>query len=165
MVIVLMGVSGAGKTTVGRLLATDLGWSFYDGDDFHPAANVDKMGRGEPLTDADRQAWLDRLRALILRLLSSGESAVLACSALKSSYRQRLARDRQGVRFVYLEGSYDLIEERMEEREDHFMPKELLEDQFETLEEPDATLSVLVDRPPDSIVREIEQKLGLGSGR
>lgn len=162
MIVVLMGVSGAGKTTVGELLAEDLGWSFYEGDDFHPQANVEKMSQGIPLTDRDRQDWLDRLRALIDRLLASGQSAVLACSALKSSYRRQLGQGHGGVRFVYLRGRFGLIEERLAAREDHFMPEELLEDQFETLEEPEEVLTVPVNQPPERIVHQIEQELGLG---
>ncbi|MEJ2210986.1 MAG: gluconokinase, GntK/IdnK-type [Anaerolineae bacterium] len=134
---------------------------FYDGDDYQPQAIVDKMSHGEPMTDADRQAWLDRLQALVERLLAGGASAVLACSALKRSYRQHLDRGRPGVRFVYLQGSYDLIEERMEERKGHFMPEELLEDQFETLEEPEDMLTVSIDQAPERIARDIERKLDL----
>src|SRR5512145_1834630 len=101
MLLVLMGVSGAGKTTVGRLLAEQLGWAFHDADDFHPAANVAKMRAGEPLTDADRLPWLDALHALLTRLAAAHESAVLACSALKASYRQRLGAGVPDLRFVY----------------------------------------------------------------
>ena len=159
--IVVMGVSGAGKTTVGQLLAEQLGWSFYDGDDYHPQANVEKMSRGIPLTDGDRALWLDRLRGLIDRLLAEGESGVVACSALKRSYRRHLGRDRPSVRFVYLQGSEFLIRERLEQRRGHFMEEDLLADQFETLEEPSDMLTVNVDQEPEEIVREILARLDL----
>jgi gluconokinase len=163
-IIVVMGVSGAGKTTVGQLLAEDLGWPFYEGDDYHPQANVEKMSQGIPLTDEDRAVWLDRLRALIDGLLAAGGSAVVACSALKRSYRQHLGRDRPAVRFVYLKGSQQLIRRRMEERQDHFMEEDLLADQFETLEEPSDMLTVSVDKEPDDIVAEIRARLDLKAG-
>jgi gluconokinase len=163
MVIVLMGVSGSGKTTVGRRLAADLDWPFHDGDDFHPQANVEKMRRGEPLDDGDRAAWLDRLRALIGRILAEGDSAVLACSALKRRYRARLTVDPSKVVLVYLRGSYELIRRRMEERRGHFMPARLLRSQFEALEEPEegAALVIDVDRSPEEIASEIERALDL----
>ena len=159
--VVVMGVSGAGKTTVGRRLAEDLGWSFYDGDEYHPQANVEKMSQGVPLTDDDRALWLDRLRALVDDLLAAGEPGVLACSALKRSYRQQLGRDRPCVRFVYLQGNQPLIRERLQQRDEHFMEEDLLADQFETLEEPEDMLTVAIDQGPEDVVREIRAGLGL----
>lgn len=132
-----MGVSGSGKTTVGRALAQALGWPFYDGDDFHPAANVSKMAAGLPLDDADRAPWLVRLRELIAGQLAADESAVLACSALKASYRQTLCIDNAQVRFIFLDGDFDTLWQRMSARERHFMRPELLASQFQTLEAPD----------------------------
>lgn len=160
-VVVLMGVAGAGKTTVGRLLAKDLGWPFLEADDFHPARNVDKMRRGEPLTDADREPWLASLRARIGRLVREGDSAVVACSALKQTYRDRLRID-PAVRFVFLKGGAQLLRRRLEERRDHFFPPELLLSQLEALEEPQGVVTVDVAQPPEQIVREIERELGLG---
>mgnify|MGYP001064635639 FL=1 len=163
-VIVVMGVAGAGKTTVGELLAEDLGWSFYDGDDYHPRANVEKMSRGISLNDEDRALWLDRLRSLIDELLAVGERGVVACSALKRAYRQRLGRDRPRVRFVYLQGSEPLIRDRLEQREGHFMEEDLLADQLETLEKPADMLTIRIDQGPGEIVREIKAGLGLRNG-
>src|SRR5688500_6255121 len=117
MIIIIMGVAGSGKTTIGTKLADDLGWSFYDADDFHPPDNVHKMGNGIPLTDADRQPWLDALAALIRDLLASGQSAVIACSSLKHSYRKLLRADPAQVRFVYLKADYETLLRRLHERE------------------------------------------------
>lgn len=161
MVIVLMGVSGSGKTTVGERLAEELGWPFYEGDDLHPPANVDKMSQGIPLDDSDRLPWLNRLRDLIHEHLAAGKNAIVASSALKKWYRQHLAQGSDEVCFVYLKGDYDLIEERMEWRQDHFMKANLLESQFETLEEPQNALVVDVSQPPEAIVRYIREKLRL----
>lgn len=160
MVVVLMGVAGSGKTTVGRLLASRTGATFYDADDFHPEANVEKMRRGVPLTDADRRPWLEALRALVAACLARGERAVLACSALKEEYRERLHVDGR-VKFVYLKGDYSLIEERLRNRRGHFMRPQLLESQFDALEEPARALHVDVSAPPEEIVRRIEEGLGL----
>jgi gluconokinase len=161
MVIVLMGVSGSGKTTIGHCLAEQLGWPFYEGDDFHPPANVAKMSQGIPLSDDDRLPWLDRLRDLICEYVESGKNAIVACSALKESYRRRLAQAGDRVCFVYLQGDYDLIEERMEARQNHFMKAGLLESQFQTLEEPEKALVVDISEPPEAIVGFIRDQLGL----
>ena len=158
MIVVLMGVSGTGKTTVGRLLAHDLGWPFYEGDDYHSAANVEKMGHGIPLTDADRDGWLTALRALIDGI--SG-SAVLACSALKATYRDRLAAGRDDVRFVHLTGDPALLRRRLEERRGHYMPASLLDSQLATLEAPADAITVDVGGTPEAIVAAIRRALGI----
>lgn len=158
MVIVLMGVSGSGKTTVGRGLARELGWKFYEGDDFHPRSNVEKMARGVALTDEDRAPWLEALRDVIKSCLARGEDAVLACSALKRSYRARLLFDER-VRLVYLKGDYQLIEERLKRRRGHFMKAEMLDSQFAALEEPRRGLTVDASLPPEKIIETIRSRL------
>lgn len=135
MVVVLMGVCGCGKTTVGRALAAEMGWRFLDADDFHPEANVARMRAGVPLTDADRWPWLDRLAAESAAINARGEHAVLACSALRQAYRERLARGGD-VRFVYLKGDRATIAPRLGARAGHYMPASLLDSQLATLEEP-----------------------------
>ena len=161
MVVILMGVSGSGKTTVGQRLADALGWDFVDGDDFHPDINVEKMRRGEALTDADRWPWLRAIRTFIDERLAADEPAVVACSALKEAYRDVLLDGSDEVQLVYLRASYALIRERMEARTDHFFDADLLDSQFEALEEPgpEAALTVDVDAPPDDIVRTIRHEL------
>jgi gluconokinase len=161
MIIILMGVSGVGKTTIGRLLAQDLGWPFYDGDDFHPQTNIDKMRQGIPLTDADRDAWLAALRHLIDALIQDRQSAILACSALKHTYRERLGHDRREVRFIYLKGDYTLIQQRLQARHGHFMPADLLSSQFSTLEEPSDVPVIDVAQEPEALVQLIKSALGL----
>jgi gluconokinase len=161
MIVIVMGVSGSGKTTVGRLLARELGWPFYDGDDWHPPANRDKMRRGIALTDADRDIWLTALQHFISKLIQGGQSAVIACSALKQAYRDRLQVDEQLVRFIYLKGSYDLIRQRLQERQGHFMPANLLTSQFETLEEPQEVVTIDIANEPEAIISLIKQNLGL----
>jgi gluconokinase len=145
--VVLMGVSGAGKTLVGQALAARLGWSFLDGDDFHPEANKRKMAAGTPLDDADREHWLQRLRELLDEPPPEAAGIVLACSALKQAYRDRLAVPRPGVALVHLVGPRELLEARLRERTGHYMPASLLSSQLATLEPPrDAiTLSVAAD--------------------
>src|SRR5215468_7586998 len=128
MIVIVFGVSGAGKTTIGRLLAEQLGWRFYEADDFHTAANIEKMRSGHPLTDEDRWPWLERLREQIKRSLATGENAVLACSALKRAYRDRLQAS-EDVKFVFLSGDYALIEKQLRSRRRHFMDPELLQSQ------------------------------------
>lgn len=155
LVLVVCGVSGAGKTTVGRLLAQTLGWEFFDADDLHPPANVDKMRRGEPLDDQDRGPWLDALRGLIDRCKREGRPAVLACSALKAAYRERLGIDQQRVLSVFLSGSKDLIAQRIAERGHAFMPESLLDSQFEALEPPSDGIRVGVDSKPAMVVERI----------
>jgi gluconokinase len=152
-----MGVVGAGKTTVGSLLAQKLGWQFADADDFHPAANVEKISRGVPLNDSDRAPWLAALRDTVLHWNLEGQNAVLACSALKRKYREELRVD--GVRFVYLKGDLELIEQRLRTRRRHFASDSILKSQFEDLEEPDDAITVDIDKTPDTIVSEIIVKL------
>jgi gluconokinase len=161
MIIIVMGVSGAGKTTVGRLLAEDLTWPFFEGDDFHPPANVAKMSEGIPLTDEDRWPWLDSLRKLISGLVAEGQDAVIACSALKQAYRDRLQQSDNEVVFAYLKGNYETIADRLAVRQDHFMSPDLLAPQFSTLEEPQIVLTVGIDQGPSAIVRAVKEGLNL----
>jgi gluconokinase len=161
-VVVIMGVTGVGKTTIGRVLAQDLGWAFLDADDFHSPANVAKMRSGTPLTDADREPWLAALRAEIDGRLQRADSAVLACSALKQSYRERL-QATEAVRFVYLRGDPALIRERLQARSGHYMDPGLLASQFAALEEPQGVVVVDVAATPREIASRIEAELGLSS--
>ncbi|CAN5836395.1 gluconokinase [soil metagenome] len=155
MIILLMGVSGSGKTTVGSLLAARLNWPFFDADEFHPQANIDKMARGVPLTDEDRQPWLRAIRDKMSDLERNDTSAVLSSSALKRDYRDLLLEGDDAVELVYLKGSYSLLGSRLETREHHFFKPELLKSQFEALQEPQNALVVMVDQNPDAIVAEI----------
>jgi gluconokinase len=160
MIIVLMGVTGSGKTTVGKLLADELGWKYYDADDFHSPANVEKMKRGIPLGDADRKPWLETLRDLIRSRLERAENCVLACSALKASYRNYLLVNDE-VRLIYLKGNYDLIHKRLGDRRSHYMNPKLLDSQFKILEEPKGHLAIDVSLSPAEIVKNIREHLGL----
>jgi gluconokinase len=161
VIVVLMGVAGTGKTTVGRRLAHALGWRFRDADAFHPAANVAKMRRGEPLTDADREPWLDALARLVADEHHAGRNLVLACSALRRAYRERLARGVPGVLWVHLTGDPALLRERLRRRRGHFAGTDLLPSQLETLEPPADALAVDVAAPPDAIVARIRRHFGL----
>lgn len=162
MVVIIFGVSGTGKTTLGKLLARKRGWAFYEADDFHSPANVDKMRAGIALTDEDRWPWLESLHELVRRL-GPKEDAVLACSALKHAYR-RFLRVNDQVKFVYLRGEYALIANQLRKRKGHFMNPELLKSQFADLEEPRADegiLTVNLGRTPRELVQEITTRLGL----
>ncbi|MDZ8107723.1 MAG: gluconokinase [Nostoc sp. DedQUE12a] len=161
MIIIIMGVSGAGKTTIGKLLANSLGWEFSDADAFHSLENVEKMRCGIPLTEADRIPWLQNLQIAIKNWLQENKSMVLACSALKESYRQFLAVDNERIRLVYLKGSYELIQKRLQERHNHYMSEKLLDSQFNTLEEPLNTLYIDVIETPQVIVQNIRTALGI----
>ena len=163
MIVIVFGVSGAGKTTIGKLLAEQLGWQFYEADDFHPRANIEKMRSGRPLTDEDRWPWLERLREQITRSITAKDNAVLACSALKRAYRDRL-RVSDDVTFVFLRGDYALIAEQLRHRRGHFMNPELLRSQFADLEqaEPDEdVLTTELGRTPQELVEDIKTKLRL----
>jgi gluconokinase len=160
VVIVLMGVAGAGKTTVGSLLARELHWQFADADEFHSPENITKMSAGIPLTDADRAAWLETLRELVAGWIAAKKNAVLACSALKQSYRTILQVDEQ-VRFVYLKGDRNLFAQRLLQRHDHYMKAQMLESQLLTLEPPMNAIVVDADATPENIVHEIRKHLEL----
>jgi gluconokinase len=161
VIVIVMGVTGAGKTTIGSLLATELGWEFADADSFHSAANKEKMSRGIPLDDADREPWLEAIRAALLQWSSAHQNVVLACSALKSSYRERLEIGPE-VKFVYLKGSYETIYQRLLSRHGHFATEKILSSQFEALEEPEDAIVVDVGKTPEEIVREIRDRLKQG---
>ena len=163
MIVIVFGVSGAGKTTIGKLLAEQLGWTFYEGDDFHPPANIEKMRSGRPLTDEDRWPWLERLRDQITLSFGAKENAVLACSALKRAYRDRL-RVSNDVKFVFLRGDFALIEKQLRGRSGHFMNPALLKSQFADLEEPESDEDAIIielGRTPLELVKEIKEKLRL----
>ncbi len=159
MIIIVMGVSGSGKTTIGKLLADSLKWEFSDADVFHSPENVEKMQRGIPLSEADRIPWLQDLQTAIKHWLQENKNVVLACSALKDSYRQFLLLDSVCIKLVYLKGSYELIQTRLQERSNHYMNEKLLGSQFNTLEEPLDTLCIDVAQPPQIIVQNIRAAL------
>jgi gluconokinase len=162
--LVVMGVSGSGKTTIADKLAERLGWRCEDGDRFHPASNIAKMSAGHPLTDEDRWPWLQAIANEIDRLCMAGERAVIACSALKRAYRDVLVHDRNDVRIIYLKGTELLIAGRLARRKGHFMPAGLLASQFKTLEPPDPgehPVTVSIDATVDAIVDDIVSQLGL----
>lgn len=161
MVIIVMGVTGAGKSTIGRMLAAQLDWPFFDADDFHPKANVEKMHSGRPLSDTDRVPWLAALRVLIADCVRQGRDAVVACSALKAEYRARLRVDRDRIVFVYLVGDPALIRTRLAARQEHFMPPALLDSQMALLEPPTDGLCVDVALPPATIIDNIREALRL----
>jgi len=159
-ILLVMGVSGSGKTTVGKALAEALGWEFADADDYHPESNLEKMRQGQPLTDADREPWLRRLHELLEDHLRQHKPVVLACSALKARYREILVGDLPGTRVVFLSGSRELIEGRMQRRI-HFMPASLLGSQLSTLEPPSDAIVADIRKPVDAIVEAVLSELSL----
>jgi carbohydrate kinase (thermoresistant glucokinase family) len=164
VVLVFMGVSGCGKTTVARIVAGRLGWAFEEGDVLHPPSNIDKMKAGHPLTDDDRRPWLEKVAAWVEERLDAGENGIITCSALKRSYRALINRRGSGVVFVYLAGSKETIAARLAARTGHFMPPGLLDSQFAALEEPNADepeFSVDVGPAPGAIAQRVVERLGL----
>ena len=164
VVLVVMGVSGCGKSTVAALLADRLGWPFEEGDALHPQANIDKMAAGHPLTDDDRRPWLQRVRAWIDQRLDAGESGIITCSALKRAYREVLDPRHGGVIFVYLAGDRQTIGARLTARQGHFMPPDLLSSQFADLQEPapdEPAIRVEIGPTPDVIAQQILERLDL----
>lgn len=157
-VYIIMGVSGTGKSTIGKLLSNTLQIPFFDGDDLHPKENIEKMEAGNPLNDDDREGWLIRLNVLAKEHKSTG--AIIACSALKESYREILLEETKNhLEFIYLEGSFELIKSRLESRKGHFMPLALLRSQFDTLEVPAEAITVSVSMTPDQIIQEITNQM------
>jgi len=160
LIILLMGPAGSGKTTVGELLAAQLKWEFADADNFHSPANIKKMSRGIPLTDEDRIPWLHSIREAMLQWESQRRNIVLACSALKRSYRD-LLQINSNVKLVYLKGSYELLRERLRARKGHYAGEQILAGQFADLEEPGDAITIDAAQPPDQIVAEIRKRLVL----
>ncbi len=165
MVVILMGVSGCGKTTVGRLLAEHLGWPLLDADEFHSARSIEKMRAGIALDDDDRWPWLDRMNAALRERDAQGESVLLACSALKQAYRDRLGHTLAHLRWIYLKGDFTLIRARLEARKGHYMKAGLLESQFAALEEPVDALTVDIEATPQAIADSILQQLQTSAPR
>lgn len=164
MIVVLMGVAGSGKTTIGRLLAEELGWKFFDADDLQPQANIERMYHGVALTDEDRAMWLDRVRALTSKLSRQGGSAVLAFSGLRRAYREYLVAGNDALRFVYLKGDRALLQQRLKQRRGHYFGADLLPSQFETLEEPEKAENmpvVSVAGTPSAVVAQVRKVLGV----
>jgi len=159
MILVLMGVSGCGKTTVGEILGKQLGWEFNDADDFHPPSNVAKMRAGHALTDDDRWPWLDRLNALLRASELDGKNTILACSALRQVYRDRLEQGCKDVRWFYLKGSFELIQSRLAARKGHYMNPALLQSQFVTLEEPANAMVIDIAPAPDALAAKIRKAI------
>ena len=160
MIVIIMGTTGAGKTTIGTILATQLDWQFADADTFHPPANIEKMSHGIPLTDADRAPWLEAMRKAILEWIAAGKNVVLACSALKRAYRDEL-RPSPEVKIIYLKGDYALFAERIRHRHGHFAGEQILAGQFADLEEPTDAITIDAAHSPEEIVAEIRKRLAL----
>jgi gluconokinase len=158
VIVIIMGTTGAGKTTIGTILATQLDWQFADADTFHPPANIEKMSHGIPLTDADRAPWLEAMRKAILEWIAAGKNVVLACSALKRAYRDEL-RPSPKVEIVYLKGDYALFAERIRHRHGHFAGEQILAGQFADLEEPTDAITIDAAHSPEEIVAEIRKRL------
>ncbi|MDB9538958.1 gluconokinase [Anabaenopsis tanganyikae CS-531] len=161
MIIIIMGVSGSGKSTIGKLLADALNWEFQDADNFHSTANIEKMRLGIPLNDTDRKPWLKDLQTAIAVWLQQNTNVVLACSALKADYRQYLLLDSDRMQLVYLQGSLNLLQQRLLGRQNHFMSEKLLNSQLDTLEEPDDAICVDISEPPQLIVENLKTVIGL----
>lgn len=161
MIIVIMGVTGSGKTTIGKMLAKGLGWKFYEGDEFHPVRNVNKMRKGIPLDDNDRIPWLNAIRELIAKCINERKDAIITCSALKESYRNSLMGNNKEIKLVYLEGDFSTIQKRLKNknRKNHFMNPDLLKSQFDALEEPKTALEIDISKMPEIIVESIKSKL------
>jgi len=160
VIVLLMGPAGSGKTTVGELLAGQLGWEFADGDNFHSPANIEKMSRGLPLDDNDRIPWLNSIRDAMEQWNAQRRNVVLACSALKKSYRERL-QINSAAKLVYLKGTHDLLRERLHARKGHYATEQILTSQFADLEEPADAITMDVARSPEEIVLEIRRQLSL----
>lgn len=161
MIVVIMGVSGCGKTTVGRRLAQRLDWKYYEGDAFHPVENIQKMSKGIALTDDDRLPWLASIKKVIDQCCEGGSDAIVACSALRRDYRFYLAANIPEIRFVYLKGEFSIIRERMKSREGHYMKAGLLESQFASLEEPDDAMVIDIGESPKEIVSRVVREMGV----
>ena len=161
MLIIITGVSGVGKTTIGKLLSENMGWTFYEGDDYHTDVNLAKMRNGTPLTDDDRWPWLDALRAKISEIVLHEKDAVLSCSALKESYRMRLGSGLKDIVFVYLRGDYQLVRNRISARVGHFMSADLLVSQYSDLEEPQNGIIVDAALEPMEIINYLKRALSL----
>jgi gluconokinase len=156
-----MGVEGTGKTTIGKMLAEKLGWKFYDADDYHPVANIEKMRNGIPLDDEERRPWLNEIRNLINSSLNRNEPSIIACSALKNSYREFLKQNKEQIIFVYLKGDKNTISKRLASRKGHFAGTQLLESQLRTLEEPEGVITADISKRPEVIADSIIEKLEL----
>ena len=161
MIIITMGASGSGKTTVGQLLAKLLNWDFSDGDDFHPKANIEKMSHGIPLNDADRYPWLQAMQSAVDQWLQEDKNMVLAASLLKAAYREMVLRDKERMRLVYLKGSFELLQQRLLQRPNHFMKVNMLKSQLDILEEPTNAIQMDDSEPPEVIIQKIRASLGV----